>query len=112
MQFEAAVARLFAGGMAPITVASRTRPSLMRSPAPGRRSLKSLFNQGPSDFDTRHKFTTAAVWSTKTLALKNALARVVFSDLSVATVFFAVSGQPYSAGVGGSPAGGLRAGIA
>jgi len=68
-------------------------------------------DQGPSDFDTRHKFTAAVVWSSNALSSNHTLARGIFDGFSVATVFFAASGEPYSAGVGGSPAGGLRAGI-
>jgi Carboxypeptidase regulatory-like domain len=68
-------------------------------------------DQGRSDFDTRHKFTAAAVWSPPP-ASNHGLARAMFSGITISTVFFAKSGEPYSAGVGGSPAGGLRMGIA
>jgi TonB dependent receptor-like, beta-barrel len=68
-------------------------------------------DQGPSDFDTRHKFTAAAVWSSNMLSSNHTLAGRIFAGFTVATVFFVASGQAYSAGVGGSPAGGLRAGI-
>jgi hypothetical protein len=68
-------------------------------------------DQGASDFDTRHKFTAAAVWSSAALSTNHTLARAIVDGFTVAAVFFAASGQPYSAGVGGSPAGGLRAGI-
>ena len=68
-------------------------------------------DQGPSDFDARHKFTATAVWSSASLWSNHRLAHAIFNGFTVSTVFFAKSGAPYSAGVGGSPAGGLRAGI-
>ena len=68
-------------------------------------------DQGPSDFDARHKFTATAVWSTGSRWSNHRLARAILNGFTVATVFFAKSGAPYSAGVGGNPDGGLRAGI-
>ena len=68
-------------------------------------------DQAPSNFDVRHKFTANAVWSSASLWSNNKLAHAIFNGFTVAPVFFATSGAPYSAGVGGSPAGGLRAGI-
>jgi hypothetical protein len=69
-------------------------------------------DQGPSDLDTRHKFTAAAVWFSPSFGSHRTLAHSIFSGFTVSTVLFVKSGEPYSAGVGGSPAGGLRAGIA
>ena len=68
-------------------------------------------DQGPSDFDVRHKFTATAVWSSASLWSNNGLAHSVFNGFTVSTVFFAKSGTPYSAGAGGSAPGGLRAGV-
>jgi hypothetical protein len=68
-------------------------------------------DQGPSDFDTRHKFTAAAVWRSPSLESHHRLTRSILSGFTVSTVFFAMSGERYSAGAGGSPAGGLRMGI-
>ena len=68
-------------------------------------------DQGPSDFDVRHKFTATAVWSSASLWSNHRLARPIFNGFTVSTVFFATSGAPYSAGVGGKAPGGLRAGI-
>jgi hypothetical protein len=58
---------------------------------------------GPADFDARHKVTATAVWSFDSLS--------IFNGFTVSTVLFAMSGEPYSAGVRGGAAGGLRAGI-
>ena len=68
-------------------------------------------DQGPADFDVHHKFTATTVWSSASLWSNNRLAHSVFNGFTVSTVFFAKSGAPYSAGVGGSAPGGLRAGI-
>jgi hypothetical protein len=68
-------------------------------------------DQGPSDFDVRHKFTAAAVWSAASLWSNHRLAHSIFNGFTLSTVFFAKSGAPYSAGVGGAAPGGLRAGI-
>jgi carboxypeptidase family protein len=68
-------------------------------------------DQGPSDFDARHKFTATAVCSSMSLWSNHPLAHAVFNGFTVSTVFFATSGAPYSAGVGGNAAGGLRVGI-
>jgi len=68
-------------------------------------------DQGPSDFDVRHKFTATTVWSSASLRSNSRLAHSVFNGFTVSTVFFAKSGAPYSAGVGGTAPGGLRVGI-
>jgi hypothetical protein len=68
-------------------------------------------DQGPSNFDVRHKFTANAVWSSASLWSNHKLAHAILNGFTVAPVFFATSGAPYSAGVGGRPDGGLRAGI-
>ena len=68
-------------------------------------------DQGPSDVDARHKFTATAVWSSASLWSNHRLAHSLFNGFTVSTVFFAKSGAPYSAGVGGAPPGGLRNGI-
>jgi hypothetical protein len=68
-------------------------------------------DHGPSDFDARHKLTATAVWAVPSPGSNHRLARALLDGFTVSTVFFARSGQPYSAAVGGSPAGGLRAGI-
>jgi hypothetical protein len=68
-------------------------------------------DQGPSDFDARHKITATAVWSPSSLSLDHRLARSIVNGLTLSTVFLATSGEPYSAAVGGSATGGLRAGI-
>jgi hypothetical protein len=68
-------------------------------------------DQGSSDFDARHKFTATAVWSSGSLWSNHKLAHAIFNGFTVSPVFSAKSGARYSAGVGGSPAGGLRVGI-
>ena len=68
-------------------------------------------DQGPSDVDVRHKFTATAVWSSPSLWSNHKLARSIFNGFTISTVFFAKSGAPYSAGVGGAAPGGLRNGI-
>lgn len=68
-------------------------------------------DQGPSDFDARHKFTATAVWSSASLWSNHRLAHSIFNGFTVSTVFFAKSGAPYSAGVGGNAPGGLRVAI-
>jgi hypothetical protein len=67
-------------------------------------------DRGPADFDGRHKFTAAMVWFPSPLG-SHRLPKSIFDGFTVSAVFFARSGEPYSAGVGGSAAGGLRAGI-
>jgi hypothetical protein len=67
-------------------------------------------DQGASDFDTRHKLTAAVVWS-PSLGSDQGLAHSIFGGFTISTVFLAKSGDRYSAGAGGSPAGGLRMGI-
>jgi hypothetical protein len=68
-------------------------------------------DQGPSDFDARHKFTATAVWSSAFRSTNHRLSQRIVNGFTVSTVFFAKSGAPYSAGVGGNAAGGLRVGI-
>ena len=68
-------------------------------------------DQGPSDFDARHKFTATAVWSSASRRMNHGLAHALLNGFTTSMVFFAKSGAPYSAGVGDGPAGGLRAGI-
>jgi hypothetical protein len=68
-------------------------------------------DQGPSDSDTRHKFTAAAVWAPSPLGSHERLPQAIFDGFTLSAVLSARSGEPYSAGVGGSAAGGLRAGI-
>ena len=68
-------------------------------------------DQGPSNFDVRHKFTANAVWSSASLWSNHKLAHAILNGFTIAPVFFATSGAPYSAGVGGRADGGLRAGI-
>jgi hypothetical protein len=68
-------------------------------------------DHGPSDFDARHKFTATAVWSSASRWSNHRLAHAILKGFTTSMVFFAKSGAPHSAGVGGSPAGGLRAGI-
>ena len=68
-------------------------------------------DQGPSDFDGRHKFSAAMVWLPSPPGSHHPLPKSIFDGFTVSAVFFARSGEPYSAGVGGSAAGGLRAGI-
>ena len=89
-------------GRAPRSYASNNYPS---------NPLDVSADQGPADFDARHKFTATAVWSPASLWSNHRLARAMFNGFTVSTVIFAKSGAPYSPGVGGSPAGGLRAGI-
>ena len=68
-------------------------------------------DQGPSDFDARHKFTATAAWSSATRRSNHGLAQAILNGFNTSIVFFAKSGAPYSAVVGGSADGGLRAGI-
>jgi serine/threonine protein kinase len=68
-------------------------------------------DQGPSDFDARHKFTATAVWSSASRWSNHRLVHAILKGFTTSMVFFAKSGAPHSAGVGGSPVGGLRAGI-
>ena len=56
-------------------------------------------DQGPSDFDARHKFTATAVWSSASRWSNHGLARAILNGLTTSMVFFAKSGAPYSAGV-------------
>jgi hypothetical protein len=67
-------------------------------------------DEGPSDFDARHKFTATAVWSFASRR-HHGLAHAILNGFTISMVFLANSGAPYSAVVGGIPDLGLRAGI-
>jgi hypothetical protein len=68
-------------------------------------------DQGPSDFDARHKFTATAVWSPAWRWPDHSLPRAILNGLTTSMVFVAQSGAPYSAVAGPSADGGLRNGI-
>jgi Carboxypeptidase regulatory-like domain len=69
-------------------------------------------DQGPSDFDVRHKFTAAATLGPLAPPVDHRLTHALTNGLAVSTVIVAMSGEPYSAGAGVGAPGGLRAGIA
>jgi hypothetical protein len=68
-------------------------------------------DRGPSDFDGRHKYTASMVWLPSPLGSHHRLPASLFDGITVSAVFFARSGEPYSARADGSAAGGLRTGI-
>jgi len=68
-------------------------------------------DQGPANFDIRHKFTADVVWSPRFVAAKGKLARAIFNGFTLSPIFLAISGAPYSAATSGNPAGGVNSGI-
>ena len=68
-------------------------------------------DQRTSSFDMPDKFTASVVWSPNPFGSKRRLARKLFDGFNLAPAFFAASGQPYSAIVGGSPAGAPSSGL-
>ncbi len=69
------------------------------------------FDQAPTNFDIRHKFSAAFIWSPKFSASDHGVARALFNGFTFAPVFVAVSGTPFTAVTGGAPAGGVSGGI-
>jgi hypothetical protein len=62
---------------------------------------------GASNFDSPHKVSISAVWAPTPFGPDDSkAARVIFNDWTLAPVFYAFSGSPYSAGVSVSGAGG------
>lgn len=68
-------------------------------------------DQGPPNFDVRHKFTADVIWSPKFFAAKRRLLHAIFNGFTFAPIIVAISGAPYSAGTSGNPAGGVSSGI-
>lgn len=59
-------------------------------------------DRGVTDFNVPHRFVVSAVWSPEVKS-DNAGVRAVFGGWTIAPIFTAQSGRPYSAGVGGRP---------
>jgi hypothetical protein len=62
-------------------------------------------DNGPANFDVPHRFVASAVWNPKGFGLdeSSAFGRAIFSGWTIAPIFMAQSGRPYSAGIGGRP---------
>ncbi len=61
---------------------------------------------GKSNFDSPHKFVASAVWTPTPFGDDNKVARMIFNGFTLAPVFYAFSGSPYSGGLSVSGAGG------
>ena len=68
-------------------------------------------DEAPANFDIRHKFAASAVWSPKFFGKDRKVARALFNGFTFAPVFIAASGNTYSAGTSGNPAGGVSGGL-
>jgi hypothetical protein len=60
-------------------------------------------DQGPSNFDLRHKFTTAVIWRPVFFSKDQKAAHAILDGFSLAPIIGITSGAPYSAFVSGSP---------
>ncbi len=61
-------------------------------------------DKGPSNSDTPHRFVASAVWNPKGFGLdESPVGRAIFGGWTIAPIFTAQSGRPYSAGVSGRP---------
>jgi hypothetical protein len=61
-------------------------------------------DRGASDFDIPHRFVASAVYNPRNFGLdETALGRAIFGGWTIAPIFIAQSGRPYSAGVSGRP---------
>jgi hypothetical protein len=61
---------------------------------------------GTSNFDSPHKFVASAVWTPTPFGDDNKVGRMIFNGFTLAPVFYAFSGSPYSGGLSVSGAGG------
>jgi hypothetical protein len=65
------------------------------------------FDRGPSNFDIRHRFTGSVVWQPAYFDHSSGAMRWVLSGWTIAPIFFAQSGAPYTPTVSGNPPAGL-----
>jgi hypothetical protein len=66
---------------------------------------------GVSNFDSPHKFVVSAVWTPTPFGDDNKVGRMIFNGFTLAPVFYAFSGSPYSGGLsvsGAAGAGGVN----
>ena len=68
-------------------------------------------DQGPTNFDIRHKISASVVWSPVFFTNANKIRRTLFNGFTFAPILIATSGSPYSAITSGNPAGGVSSGI-
>jgi hypothetical protein len=68
-------------------------------------------DQSPSNFDLRHKFTTAVIWRPVFFSKDQKAAHAILDGFSLAPIIGITSGAPYSAFVSGSPSGGISGGM-
>jgi outer membrane receptor protein involved in Fe transport len=61
---------------------------------------------GLSNFDSKHKVSVSAVWTPKPFGDDNKVGRAIFNGFTLAPVFYAFSGSPFSGGLSVSGAGG------
>jgi hypothetical protein len=67
-------------------------------------------DQGPPNFDVRHKFGTSIIWQ-PTLFRDNKTAHAILDGFSFAPIITVSSGTPFSAATSGNPAGGVSSGM-
>jgi outer membrane receptor protein involved in Fe transport len=61
---------------------------------------------GLSNFDSKHKVSVSAVWTPNPFSEDNKVGRAIFNGFTLAPVFYAFSGSPFSGGLSVSGAGG------
>jgi hypothetical protein len=61
---------------------------------------------GLANFDSKHKVSVSAVWAPKPFGDDQKVGRAIFNGFTLAPVFYAFSGSPFSAGLSVSGAGG------
>src|SRR5262249_34379257 len=65
-------------------------------------------DRGPSNFDVRHRFGISIIWQPAYYDKASALQRCTLSGWTVAPIFFAQTGLPFTATVNGNPPSGLN----
>ena len=68
-------------------------------------------DQGPPNFDIRHKLIADAIWSPRLSESRNHAARAIVNGFTFAPILALTSGVPYSATTSGNPAGGVSSAL-
>ena len=67
-------------------------------------------DQGPANFDIRHKFAASVIWAPK-FGKGGKVTRAVLNGFTFSQIWGVTSGAPYSAGTSGNPAGGVSGNV-
>ncbi len=70
----------------------------------------SAADQGPSNFDIRHKFSASVIWAPK-FGKGGKVTRAVLNGFTFSQIWGVTSGAPYSASTSGNPAGGVSGNV-